>query len=228
MYRHRHGGARESRRQPFAHIGNELADPFIDYASLAKAYGVHGQGPIDESERSGPRDQARDRGREARRAGARRRAHAAAMSMRRDDHLVRSVAFAAVLFASSIAARPPRRPRAAGAAGNAATGKTPLHEATCFFCHGTAGQGGIAGAPPGGRRAQHAELHQYVRRPSGQMPAYHGNDPVRSGARRHPGLRQGSCRPRRRPPRFRCSTSCCRSRRFRPRHRLKLRCPIIA
>jgi thiamine pyrophosphate-dependent acetolactate synthase large subunit-like protein len=28
-------------------IGNDLNDPAIDYASLAKAYGVHGIGPID-------------------------------------------------------------------------------------------------------------------------------------------------------------------------------------
>jgi len=30
-----------------AGIGNDLTDPNIDYASLAKAYGVHGIGPIE-------------------------------------------------------------------------------------------------------------------------------------------------------------------------------------
>ena len=35
-------------------IGNELNDPAIDYASLAKAYGVYGQGPIDNPNDLGP------------------------------------------------------------------------------------------------------------------------------------------------------------------------------
>jgi thiamine pyrophosphate-dependent acetolactate synthase large subunit-like protein len=39
--------ARANRDVSRSNIGNELADPFIDYASLAKAYGVHGIGPIE-------------------------------------------------------------------------------------------------------------------------------------------------------------------------------------
>jgi thiamine pyrophosphate-dependent acetolactate synthase large subunit-like protein len=46
--------ARANRDVSRAHIGNELADPFIDYASLAKAYGVHGQGPIQNPNDLGP------------------------------------------------------------------------------------------------------------------------------------------------------------------------------
>ena len=46
--------ARANRDVSRAHIGNELADPFIDYASLAKAYGVHGQGPIENPNDLGP------------------------------------------------------------------------------------------------------------------------------------------------------------------------------
>jgi len=38
--------ARANRDVSRSNIGNELADPFIDYASLAKAYGVQGIGPI--------------------------------------------------------------------------------------------------------------------------------------------------------------------------------------
>ena len=46
--------ARANRDVSRAGIGNDLADPFIDYASLAKAYGVHGQGPIDNPNDLGP------------------------------------------------------------------------------------------------------------------------------------------------------------------------------
>ncbi len=46
--------ARANRDVSRADIGNDLADPFIDYASLAKAYGVHGQGPIDNPNDLGP------------------------------------------------------------------------------------------------------------------------------------------------------------------------------
>mgnify|MGYP002261387945 CR=1 FL=1 len=37
-----------------AGIGNDLTDPNIDYASLAKAYGVHGIGPIENPNDLGP------------------------------------------------------------------------------------------------------------------------------------------------------------------------------
>jgi len=46
--------ARANRNVSRANIGNELADPAIDYASLAKAYGVYGQGPIDNPNDLGP------------------------------------------------------------------------------------------------------------------------------------------------------------------------------
>ena len=46
--------ARANRDVSRAGIGNDLADPFIDYSSLAKAYGVHGQGPIDNPNDLGP------------------------------------------------------------------------------------------------------------------------------------------------------------------------------
>ena len=65
-----------------AGIGNDLTDPNIDYASLAKAYGVHGIGPIEHPADLGPALEARDRGGEARRAGARGRRHAAEVRRR--------------------------------------------------------------------------------------------------------------------------------------------------
>jgi len=46
--------ARANRDVSRAQIGNELNDPAIDYASLAKAYGVYGTGPIDNPKDLGP------------------------------------------------------------------------------------------------------------------------------------------------------------------------------
>lgn len=46
--------ARANRDVSRSNIGNELADPFIDYASLAKAYGMHGIGPIENPNDLGP------------------------------------------------------------------------------------------------------------------------------------------------------------------------------
>ena len=64
-----------------AHIGTKLDDPPIDFAKLAQSMGVYGEGPIANPEGSRAGDPARDRGRQTRRAGARRRAHAAAMKL---------------------------------------------------------------------------------------------------------------------------------------------------
>jgi thiamine pyrophosphate-dependent acetolactate synthase large subunit-like protein len=46
--------ARANRDVSRSNIGNELADPFIDYASLAKAYGMYGIGPIENPNDLGP------------------------------------------------------------------------------------------------------------------------------------------------------------------------------
>lgn len=46
--------ARANRDVSRSDIGNTLTDPFIDYVALAKAYGVHGQGPIDNPDDLGP------------------------------------------------------------------------------------------------------------------------------------------------------------------------------
>jgi thiamine pyrophosphate-dependent acetolactate synthase large subunit-like protein len=37
-----------------AHIGTTIADPNIDYAKMAQAYGVHGEGPITNPQDLGP------------------------------------------------------------------------------------------------------------------------------------------------------------------------------
>jgi acetolactate synthase-1/2/3 large subunit len=46
--------ARANRDVSRSSIGNELADPFIDYVALAKAYGVFGAGPIENPNDLGP------------------------------------------------------------------------------------------------------------------------------------------------------------------------------
>ena len=46
--------ARANRDVSRSHIGNELRDPFIDYAKLAQAYGMHGDGPIENPNDLGP------------------------------------------------------------------------------------------------------------------------------------------------------------------------------
>ena len=54
-------------------IGTSLADPDIDYAKMAQAYGMYAEGPISDPAKLGRRLQARGGSREARRAGAGRR-----------------------------------------------------------------------------------------------------------------------------------------------------------
>jgi mono/diheme cytochrome c family protein len=93
------------------------------------------------------------------------------MTMRPGNHLVRSVALAAALIALSIAGPAAQAP-APAPPGNAATGKALYTKNTCFFCHGTAGQGGLAGARLAAVARNTQSFIRYVRRPSGQMPAY--------------------------------------------------------
>jgi mono/diheme cytochrome c family protein len=60
----------------------------------------------------------------------------------------------------------------ATAAGNADNGKRLYLKHTCYFCHGTAGQGGVAGARLAAVARNPQSFIRYVRQPSGQMPAY--------------------------------------------------------
>ena len=95
------------------------------------------------------------------------------MTVRPQNHTVRSIALAAALIALSIAGPLAQAPAPAAApAGNAASGKTLYTKNTCFFCHGTAGQGGLAGARLAVVARNTQSFIRYVRRPSGQMPAY--------------------------------------------------------
>jgi mono/diheme cytochrome c family protein len=58
--------------------------------------------------------------------------------------------------------------------GDAVAGKRAFVEYACYYCHGTAGQGGLPAVGP--RIARVARSYEsfaaYVRRPSGRMSAY--------------------------------------------------------
>ena len=62
--------------------------------------------------------------------------------------------------------------RAQDSAGNAEAGKSLYMKKGCYQCHGTVGQGTIAGARIGPPALNAQGLIRYVRRPAGQMPAF--------------------------------------------------------
>jgi ubiquinol-cytochrome c reductase cytochrome c subunit len=62
--------------------------------------------------------------------------------------------------------------RAQDAAGNADNGKRLYMRNGCYQCHGTVGQGTIAGARIGPPPLSLQGVIRYVRRPAGQMPAF--------------------------------------------------------
>ena len=74
-----------------------------------------------------------------------------------------------VLLLVSLLQNPPAPPPAAG---DVDRGKELFMKHTCYYCHGTEGQGSSAGVriAATGRTAE--SFTRYVRRPSGQMPAY--------------------------------------------------------
>ena len=56
--------------------------------------------------------------------------------------------------------------------GNAEAGKALYTKMTCYYCHGTAGQGGVAGARIAVVQRSPDAFIRYVRRPTATMPAY--------------------------------------------------------
>jgi ubiquinol-cytochrome c reductase cytochrome c subunit len=62
--------------------------------------------------------------------------------------------------------------RAQDSASNAEAGKRIYMKNGCYQCHGTVGQGTIAGARIGPPPLSVQGLIRYVRRPAGQMPAF--------------------------------------------------------
>jgi ubiquinol-cytochrome c reductase cytochrome c subunit len=74
--------------------------------------------------------------------------------------------------ASQTPPQPPAAPASAASAGNAENGKRLYMTQTCYYCHGTVGQGaGRVGARIGPPSRALAGFIRYVRRPSGAMPA---------------------------------------------------------
>jgi ubiquinol-cytochrome c reductase cytochrome c subunit len=78
-----------------------------------------------------------------------------------------------LLLSTTALAQAPAPPPTAGVTGDPGNGKRVYMEKTCFFCHGTVGQGaGNTGArlTPVARNLQN--FIRYVRRPSGSMAAF--------------------------------------------------------
>src|SRR5262249_59152725 len=63
-------------------------------------------------------------------------------------------------------------PARAPPAASVESGRKLYAKHTCYFCHGTAGQGGAAGARIAVVARNTQSFIRYVRRPGGQMPAY--------------------------------------------------------
>jgi len=58
------------------------------------------------------------------------------------------------------------------AQGNASRGKLVFEKQNCYYCHGTAGQGGRDGARIAAIGMNTQAFIRYVRRPAGAMPAF--------------------------------------------------------
>jgi ubiquinol-cytochrome c reductase cytochrome c subunit len=89
--------------------------------------------------------------------------------------MIRFILFAAALLTAPIggaSAQAPASAQATASPANAENGKRLFMKHTCYFCHGTVGQGGIAGARVSAVARNAQGFIRYVRRPSGQMPAY--------------------------------------------------------
>ena len=86
--------------------------------------------------------------------------------------MICSVALGATTAASARLAGQTPVPAASTPTGNAENGRRVYMKDTCYFCHGTVGQGaGVVGARLGPPMRNLAGFIRYVRRPSGQMPA---------------------------------------------------------
>ena len=77
---------------------------------------------------------------------------------------MKKILFAMLVLASAALAQ--------DAAGNVENGRRIFMKNGCFECHGTVGQGTIAGARIGPPPLNVQGLIRYVRRPAGQMPAF--------------------------------------------------------
>ena len=86
---------------------------------------------------------------------------------------------AALMLAAATAGRvaqgaspPAPAARTQAPAGDAKSGQALYTKMTCHYCHGTVGQGGLAGARIALVQRSADAFIRYLRRPTGQMPAY--------------------------------------------------------
>jgi len=84
---------------------------------------------------------------------------------------IKGILFAAILVSAPIA-RAAQAPAATSPAGDAENGARLYVKYTCHYCHGTAGQGGVAGVRVAVIARDVDAFIRYVRRPSGRMTAY--------------------------------------------------------
>ena len=80
--------------------------------------------------------------------------------------------FLLVITASAVLSVPNVAGGQSTATGNIENGKSLFTKQNCYFCHGTAGQGGRDGARIAQIGLNAQGLVRYVRKPAGAMPAY--------------------------------------------------------
>ena len=81
---------------------------------------------------------------------------------------------AVVLASGALLAQAPRTPTSPAPTGNAENGRRLFMDHTCYYCHGTVGQGGLATVGPRIALLPRSldSFIAYVRRPAGRMSAY--------------------------------------------------------
>ena len=84
---------------------------------------------------------------------------------------MKNILLTAILVLPVIAGAQTAQTNNAGA-GSATNGKRLYTEKNCYYCHGTAGQGGRDGARIAATALNADGLIRYVRKPAGSMPAY--------------------------------------------------------
>jgi mono/diheme cytochrome c family protein len=83
-----------------------------------------------------------------------------------------STVLVAVTIATVLASAGTRVAGQTPPSGNATNGKQLFEKQNCYYCHGTAGQGGRDGARIAATALTVVQFTRYVRRPAGAMPAY--------------------------------------------------------
>ena len=138
--------ARHGRDVTKMDIGTTLKDPNIDYATVARGMGAHGEGPITDPKDLAPALTRAIAAVKSRPAGRARRRHRSALrsAFVKTIRQIARIAGAVAMFSAavSMAARAQDAPP-----GDAANGKRMYLADGCFTCHGRVGQGGAYNGP---------------------------------------------------------------------------------